>query len=96
MEIVNISNSSKPNTHPSLDVVDAKIKILLEISDEFIFPAYYTHTNKQMWKISNQYTHYSNETFVLCGVDEGINKALDLAIEHISIAKNKYFDKNNT
>ena len=72
---------------------DSKIHKLLELSDEFIFPAFYSHTNKQMWKISNPYTNYGSETFVLCGVDEGINEALDLAIEYISDAKDALYKK---
>lgn len=44
-----------------------------------------------MWKISNVYTNYNSETLVLCGVDEGIEKAIDLAIEGISKAKDKLY-----
>lgn len=71
--------------------IDAKIARLLDLTGEFIFPAYYSHTDKLMWKIENVYTNYSNETFVLCGVDEGISTALDLAIEAIDRARKKYY-----
>lgn len=71
--------------------IDSKVNQLLSLSDEFIFPAYYSHTGKTMWKISNVYTKYCSETLVLCGVDEGIETAIDLAIEHISKAKNKFY-----
>lgn len=70
---------------------DFKIKRLLELSDEFVFPDFYPHTNKVMWKISNPYTKYSAQTFVLCGLDEGIDKALDLAIDHIAKAKKEFY-----
>ena len=73
------------------DVIDSKVNQLLSLTDEFIFPAYYSHEGKAMWKISNVYTKYASETFVLCGVDEGIEKAIDLAIEHISKAKDKFY-----
>lgn len=73
------------------NVIDSKINQLLSLSDEFIFPTYYSHTDKVMWKISNVYTKYGSETFVLCGVEEGIEKAIDLAIEHISKAKEKFY-----
>jgi hypothetical protein len=63
---------------------------LLSLSDEFIFPAYYPYTGKKMYKILNIYTKYRPETLVLCGVDEGIETAIDLAIEHISKAKDKF------
>ena len=77
---------------PTLDkIIDNKVNQLLSLSDEFIFPAYYSHTNKTMWKISNVYTKYGGETLVLCGVDEGIEKAIGLAIECISKAKEKFY-----
>ena len=94
------------NTHPSIEqtsnpncakqllgevFIDAKITELLNLSDEFIFPAYYSHEKKIMWKISNVFTHYGSETMVLCGIDEGIVTALDLAIKHISKAKIKFY-----
>lgn len=74
--------------------IDKKIQDLLSITDEFIFPAYYSHTNKLMWKISNEYTNFNEETLVLCGVDEGIEEALDLAIEHIGIRREKFYNKH--
>ena len=73
------------------EVIDSKVNQLLSLSDEFIFPAYYSHTGKTMWKISNVYTNYGSHTLVLCGVDEGIEKAIDLAIESISKAKDKFY-----
>lgn len=72
--------------------IDKKISELLSLSDEFIFPAYYAHTGKTMWKISNVYTLYASETCVLCDFEEGIEKALDMAIEYI---KRKKEDFNN-
>lgn len=86
--------SESPNNHKVLNEnIDNKISQLLSLSDEFIFPAYYSHTGKTMWKISNVYTKYNKETLVLCGVDDGIEMAIDLAIEHISKAKSVF---NNT
>lgn len=76
---------------PLLAAVDAKVAELLKITDEFIFPAYYSHTGKTMWKIENIYTKWGGETLVLCPLDEGIEKALDLAIEHISKRREKYY-----
>lgn len=73
--------------------INKKCLELISLSDEFIFPSYYSHEDKKMWKISNAYTHYGGETLVLCGVDEGISKAIDLAIEHISKAKNNFYKK---
>jgi hypothetical protein len=72
-------------------IIDRKIVELLSLTDEFIFPAYYSHTNKVMWKIFNVYTKYSGETLVLCGVDEGIEKALDIAIAAIKTKRDKFY-----
>jgi len=80
------------NTSDVLGVnINDKVNQLLTLTDEFIFPAYYSHTGRQMWKIKNVYTDYSDETFVLCGVDEGIDRAIDLAIEQITKAKEKFY-----
>jgi len=77
--------------NPMLCDVDIKVARLLELTDEFIFPAYYSHTGKIMWKISNVYTKYGSETYVLCGVDEGISKALDMAVDTIAKARKKFY-----
>ena len=74
-----------------LAAVDVKIAELLKITDEFIFPAHYSHTECLMWKIENVFTKWGGETLVLCPIDEGIEKALDLAIEHISLRRDKYY-----
>lgn len=77
--------------NPMLCDVDIKAARLLELTDEFIFPAYYAHTNKTMWKIANVYTKYNACTLVLCGVDEGISKALDLAVDAIAKARKEFY-----
>ena len=74
--------------------IDEKIKKLLSLTDDFVFPEHYSHTKKTMWKISNLYTKFNKETIVLCGIDEGIEKAIDMAIEAISDAKEKYYAQN--
>lgn len=61
--------------------IELKVNELLELTCKFIYPDYYSHTNKIMWKISNVYTNYKEEILVLCSVEEGIEKALDMAIE---------------
>lgn len=73
-------------------MIDLKIAQLLSLTNDFIFPEYYSHESKIMWKILNTYTKYSSEKLVLCGVEEGIEKALDLAIEHITKAKTIFFN----
>lgn len=71
--------------------IDRKIERLGKITSNFLIIEYYTHTGKYMYKICNEYTKYAQEKFVLCPVNEGISKALDLAIEEISEKKANYF-----
>lgn len=71
--------------------IEAKVKFLVDLCGNIIFPEYYSHTNQEMWKIINPYTHYREDKFVLGSVEEGFEKSLDKAIEQITIAKEKYF-----
>jgi hypothetical protein len=79
-----------------MNPIDKKIANLLKLTDEFLFPAYYSHTGKDMWKIANAYTEYGSETLVLCGVDEGIELALDIAIAEIGKRKEAYYATNGS
>jgi len=64
--------------------IDNKIKELRELTDKFIFIEYYSHTECDMYKIYNEFTRYNSDKLVLCSVTDGFEKALDVAIEHIS------------
>ena len=75
-----------------MNTIDSKVKRLLEIGDTFVFPEYYPHTGKDMWKIRNPYTQYREHKIVLCGVDEGIEKALDKAIDVIEKQRKKFYN----
>lgn len=77
------------------NTIDSKISSLLEITDEFVFPAYYSNTNCVMWKISNPFTELAGETLVLCPISEGIEKAIDLAIKHIGDKRVKFYTPTN-
>lgn len=76
-----------------MNEIDVKVLELLEITDEFLFPAYYSHEDKVMWKISNVFTDYNSETLVLCPVTDGISLALDLAITEISKRRDLYYGR---
>jgi hypothetical protein len=92
MNTENVSKKQKGNdANRVLGIVDFKINQLLELTDEFIFPASYSHTGKTMWKISNVYTKYKSETLVLCCVDEGIELALDTAIIEIKKRRDEFY-----
>ena len=71
-------------------MIDEKIKQLREITSNFLFIEYYSHTNCEMWKILNKYTKFREEKLVLCPLDDGIEKALDLAINGIKERKLKF------
>jgi hypothetical protein len=70
-----------------MSTIDNKIDELRDVTSNFLFIEYYSHTQCDMWKIMNEYTHYKSDKLVLCQVDEGIEKALDLAIKEISSRK---------
>lgn len=71
--------------------IDRKIEKLMDVTTQFIFIEYYTHTGKAMYKIINPYTDYKEEKLVLCSVNEGIEKALDMAYEQIKKKRDIYF-----
>ncbi len=71
-------------------MIDKKITQLWKITSNFLFIEFYSHTNCEMWKILNEYTAYKQDKIVLCSLDEGIEKALDLAIEYIGKKKLEY------
>ena len=72
-------------------MIDSKIKKLRELTEEFLLVEYYSHTNCDMFKIKNVYTRYNEDKQVLCPLSDGIDKALDLAIEYISENKQLFF-----
>lgn len=73
-------------------MIDQKIKQLMELSSQFIFIEYYYHTDCYMYKIINDYTNYREDKIVvLCSLDNGFERALDLAIDYITTAKTNYF-----
>lgn len=68
-------------------MIDEKIKLLRTITTNFLFIEYYSHQDCEMWKILNEFTNFNTEKIVLCPLEEGIEKALDLAITHLSEIK---------
>lgn len=60
-----------------------------------VFLEDYSHENAVCWKILNPFTRYASDKLVLCKMDEGIEKALILAIEHIGNRKTEFFGKAN-
>lgn len=72
------------------NTIDRKIKQLNQITDKFLFIEDYSHTGCKMFKINNEFTSFAAHTIVLCSLDEGIEKALDLAIEAILKCKKEF------
>jgi hypothetical protein len=64
--------------------IDDKILKLRDLTSNFLFIEYYTHENCEMYKILNEYTNFNKDKLVLCKVSDGIEHAIDLAIEHIT------------
>ena len=75
-------------------MIDDKIKKLRELTSNWLIIEFYTHTDCDMYKIKDEFTHYNENKLVLCPVTEGIEEALDLALEHIGIAKANFFGDN--
>ena len=95
MNTENLLKDQKDNeANRVLGIVDFKINQLLELTDEFIFPASYSHTGKLMWKISNVYTKYNSEILVLCCVDDGVELALDTAIIEIKKRRDEFYSNS--
>ena len=59
-----------------------------------VFLEYYSHDDCPCWKIFNPFTQYGESKLVLCKMNDGIEKALILAIEHIEKRKNEFFGKD--
>ena len=71
--------------------IDQKVEKLMDLTMQFIFIEHYTHTGEAMYKILNPYTNFREEKLVLCHVNEGIEKALDIAYEQIKQKRESYF-----
>lgn len=71
-------------------MIDRKILQLRELTSNFLFIEYYSHTSCDMYKILNEYTKYKADKLVLCKVSDGIERALDLALLHITKRKNDF------
>lgn len=68
-------------------MIDKKINQLRELTSNFLLIEYYSHTGCDMYKILNEFTFYNKDKLVLCPVSEGIETALDLALEHLQKRK---------
>lgn len=76
-------------------MIDKKINQLREITSNFLYIEYYSHEQTECYKINNEFTVYNRDKLVLCRLDEGIAKALDLAIEHIGQRKSIWDSSRN-
>lgn len=78
-------------SNPIEKLTDQLLKLTPDNQKGYIFPEYYPHTDKIMWKIMNPYTQYNQEKVVLHPVDEGMEKSLIAAIQYLENAK-KFHD----
>lgn len=76
--------------------IDDKILKLRDLTSNFLFIEYYSHENCDMYKILNEYTHYNKDKLVLCKVSDGIELAVDSAIEQMTKIKSEFFGEKDT
>jgi hypothetical protein len=76
-------------------MIDRKIQELREITDEFPFIEYYSHTKSDCYKILNEFTDFREDKIVLCDVNQGFYKAVDIAVTALRQRKNIYFKTEN-
>lgn len=91
LEGIKSKNNIRPKKDELILTIDNKIKQLREITTEQPFIEYYTHSGCEMWKINNEFTNYNQDKLVLCSVEEGFEKALDIAITYIDKAKTEFY-----
>lgn len=72
--------------------IDKDIAELRELTSEFIFIEYYSHEKCDCYKILNEFTTYNQDKIVVARIDEGIEKAIQRAIEVISKRKNNFLN----
>jgi len=73
--------------------IEEKVRHLVDLNNEIIYPEYYSHEGKVMWKVNNLFTKFKQEKIVLCSLDEGFEKALDMATKEITLRKNEFYNK---
>lgn len=73
-------------------MIQNKVDQLLKLTNNFVYPEYYSHTSQVMWKIDNEYTDLRKDTLVLCTLGEGLEKALNYAIKNIQVKKALWID----
>ena len=91
LEGIKSRNNIRPKKDELILTIDDKIKQLREITTEQPFIEFYTHSECEMWKINNEFTNYNQDKLVLCTVEEGFEKALDIAITYIDKAKTEFY-----
>jgi len=76
-----------------MNPIDVKILELRKLTSNFLYIEYYSHTNCECYKLDNEYTKFRKDALVLNTVEEGIEAALDLAINLITRCKHEYYKK---
>lgn len=74
-----------------MNLIDQKINKLRDLTSNFIFIEYYSHLNGDCYKIKDEFTHHNESKLVLCNVEDGIERAFDLAISTLTESKNKFY-----
>lgn len=74
-----------------MNKIDELIKTLYDLCGNMVFLEFYSHDDCACWKILNPFTNYGEHKIVLCRMDEGIEKALTVAIQVINFNKMEFF-----
>lgn len=75
--------------------IDNKIAKLRKLTSKFLFIEHYAHEQTYCYKIDNDYTKCARHKVVLCNVDEGIEYALDRAIEFFEKEIKHFYNGTN-
>lgn len=73
-----------------MNIIDAKITLLLSYGVGLPFVEWYSHENADCFKILNPYTEYREEKLVLCTVERGFTQAINIALLKAHEWRKKY------
>lgn len=75
-----------------MNSIDNLIQELWEYAGVGVFLEYYSHTDKIMYKVLNPWTEYHEDKLVLSPMEEGIEKALCIALPKLAQCKENYLN----
>lgn len=92
-ELGNIKRISWIQKKAMNNTLEDKIRELHTLCGHSLFIEYYSYTHSHMYKIINPFTDSKEEKLVICDMEDGFEKALDIAIFEIQKRKEEFFKK---